>query len=69
MNLNYLMVFVQCQIFKTSLSISYKSIKLYPPIHLYINKIDKRLVFKIKDGCKLELQILENMNSLGTTKK
>ena len=56
MNLNYLMVFVQCQIFKTSLSISCKSIKLYPPIHLYINKIDKRLVFKIKDGCKLELQ-------------
>ena len=27
-----------------------------PPIHAYINKINERLVFKIKDGYKLELQ-------------
>ena len=26
------------------------------PIHLYINRINNRLVFKIKDGYKLELQ-------------
>ena len=24
-----------------------------PPIHAYINRINNRLVFKIKDGCKL----------------
>ena len=27
-----------------------------PPIHVYINRINNRLVFKIKDGYKLELQ-------------
>ena len=26
-----------------------------PPIHVYINRINNRLVFKIKDGYKLEL--------------
>ena len=26
-----------------------------PPIHVYINVINNRLVFKIKDGYKLEL--------------
>ena len=25
-----------------------------PPIHIYINRISNRLVFKIKDGSKLE---------------
>ena len=27
-----------------------------PPIHVYINIINNRLVFKIKDGYKLELE-------------
>ena len=27
-----------------------------PPIHVYINRINNRLVIKIKDGYKLELQ-------------
>ena len=27
-----------------------------PPIHVYINRINNRLLFKIKDGSKLELQ-------------
>ena len=29
------------------------------PIHVYINRINNRLMFKIKDGYKLELQIPE----------
>ena len=40
-----------------------------PPIHVYINKINNRLVFKIKDGYKLELQTPETMKLFGSTKK
>ena len=32
-----------------------------PSIHIYINSINNRLVFKIKDGYKLELQMPEAM--------
>ena len=32
-----------------------------PPIHVYINRINNRLVFKIKDGHELELQTTETM--------
>ena len=38
-------------------------------IHVYINIIDNRLVFKTKDGYKLELQMLETMKLFGSTKK
>ena len=38
-------------------------------IHVYINKINKRLAFKIKDGYKLELQTPETMKLFGSTKK
>ena len=31
------------------------------PTHVYINRINKRLLFKIKDGYKLELQTPETM--------
>ena len=31
------------------------------PIHFCINRINNRLVFKIKNGYKLELQTLETM--------
>ena len=27
-----------------------------PPVHVYLNRINKRLVFKIKGGYKVELQ-------------
>ena len=37
--------------------------------HLYINKINNRLVFKIKDGYKLELETPGTMKLLGSTKK
>ena len=40
-----------------------------PPIHIYINRINNRLVFKIKDGYKLELQTPETMKLFGSTKK
>ena len=46
----------------------HKTLTAVPPIHVYINRINNRLVFKIKDGCKLELQTLETMN-FGSTKK
>ena len=39
-----------------------------PPIHAYINRINNRLVFKIKDGYKLELKTLETMKLFGSTK-
>ena len=32
-----------------------------PPIHVYIDRNNNRLVFKIKDSCKLELQTPETM--------
>ena len=40
-----------------------------PAIHVYINRINNRLVFKIKDGYKLELQTPETMKLFGSTKK
>ena len=39
-----------------------------PHIHVYINRINNRLVLKIKDGYKLELQTPETMKLFGSTK-
>ena len=39
------------------------------PIYVYINRINNRLVFKTKDGYKLELQTTEIMKLFGSTKK
>ena len=63
-NLNCQMVLILFQIFK----IVSKTLAATPPIHVYINKINDRLVFKIKDGYKLELQTPETMKLLGSTK-
>ena len=38
-------------------------------IHVYINRINKRLVFKIKDRYKLELQTSKTIKCFGSTKK
>ena len=38
-------------------------------IHIYINRINNRLVFKIEDGCKLELQTPVTMKLFGSTHK
>ena len=40
-----------------------------PPIHVYINRINNRLVLKIKDVYKLKLQTPETIILFGSTKK
>ena len=62
MNLNCHMVFI-CVIK------NHEILTTIPPIHVYINRINNRLVFKIKDGKKLELQTPETMTLFGSTKK
>ena len=47
----------------------HETLTTIPPIHVYINRINNRLVFKIKDGYKLELQTPETMKVFGSTKK
>ena len=47
----------------------HETLTAIPPIHVYINKINNRLVFKIKDGYKLELQMPETIKLFGSTKK
>ena len=48
---------------------NHETLATVPPIHVYINKINNRLVFTIKDGYKLELQKPETMKLFGSTKK
>ena len=43
----------------------YETLTASPPIHVYFNRINNRLVFKIKDGYKLELQAPESMKLFG----
>ena len=38
-------------------------------VQIYPNKIKNRIIFKIKNGCKLELLSLEKIKLLGSTKK
>ena len=47
----------------------HKTLTTNPPILIYINRINNRKVFEIKDGYKLELPTLETMELFGTTKK
>ena len=37
-----------------------------PPVQIYVNKIENRIVFKIKTGYKLELLTEETMQLLGS---
>ena len=46
-----------------------EALHTYPFIYTYINKINIRLVFKIKVLYKLELQTPENIRLFGSTKK
>ena len=39
-----------------------------PSVQIYVNKIENRITFKIKDGYSLELLTLEKMKLLGSTK-
>ena len=47
----------------------YETLTTIPPFQIYINRINNRFVFKIKDGYKLELQMSEKMKLFGNTKK
>ena len=40
-----------------------------PSVQIYPNKIKSRIIFKIKNGCKLELLTPEKMKLLGSTKR
>ena len=42
------------------MSLKYETLTAIPPIHVYINIINNRLVFKTKAGYKLELQAPKN---------
>ena len=39
-----------------------------PSVEIYVNKIENRITFKVKDGYSLELLTPETMKSLGSTK-
>ena len=39
-----------------------------PSVQIYVNKIENRITFKIKDGYSLELVTLETMKLLGSIK-
>ena len=47
---------------------NHKTLTATPVIYVYINEITNRLVFEIKDGYKLELQMLETPKLFGSTK-
>ena len=47
----------------------HKTLTENPPVQIYANKIQNRIVFKVKTGHKLELLSSETMKLLGTTSK
>ena len=47
----------------------YETLTIIPPIQVYINRVDNRLVFKIKYGYKLELEMPETIKLFGNRKK
>ena len=62
---NYQMVPIQCEIFKIILNASKKKKKKKKAlitifsIHVYINRTNNILAYKLKSGCKLELQTMK----------
>ena len=68
---DYQMFLILCQIFKTLLNTSLKkheNLMTIPHIHVFINRINNRLVLKIQNEYKLELQTPETMKLFGSTK-
>ena len=59
---------VNLSIYYTCKNINSETIADISPIHIQINKIRNRVVFKIKTGCKLELLSRETMKLLRSTK-
>ena len=47
----------------------YETLTTIRLIQVYINRINNRLLFKVKDGYKLELQKPKTMKLFGSTKK
>ena len=47
----------------------YETLSENPSVQIYLNKLKYRIVYKIKNGCKLELLTTETMQLLGSTKK
>ena len=59
-SLNYMMDDILYQIFKIILNISLKkheTVTDNPSIRIYVNKIENRIIFKIKTGYYLELLV------------
>ena len=72
MNLNYQMDHILYEIFKIILSIFKKKDGEdidKPLVQIYVNKIENRDTFKIKNGCSIELLTPGTMKLLGSTKK
>ena len=57
------------KIYKECIKEPYNTLTDNPSIKIYSNKIKNRIVFKIKNGYKLELLTPETMKLLGSTKK
>ena len=57
------------QIYIENIIKKHETLTTIPPIHVYINGTNNRLVFKIKDGYKTELQTPETIKLFGSTKK
>ena len=62
MNLNYQKDLILYQIFKIISNTFKKNM-----VQIYVNKIENRITFKIKDGYSLELLTPETMKLLGST--
>ena len=55
--------------FIASIIKKHETLTAVPPIYFYINRINNRLEFKIKNVCELELQTPATMNLFEITKK
>lgn len=70
--MNYLMDPTVYQIFGTIFITLLRNIKhwlINTPIHIYVNKIENRITFRIKIGSYLELLTPESRKVLGSTKR
>ena len=47
----------------------HEALTTIPPVHVYINRINNELMFKMKNGYKLRLQTPETIKLCGSTKK
>ena len=66
---NYQIVFILLQDYIEIIIKKHEILTVISPINVYINGINNRLVFTIKNGYKLELQTPETMKLFRSTKK